>query len=376
MAKKIQPKHRSPNGEMAREISGEYEARDYLSAVEAAQILSVSVRDLHRIARSGRLPVQVSPSGQMRFRLTDLLDARKKIPLRRTAKAAGQSLLAGGSWSHGDLQVLCRDARDLSILQSESIHIALTSPPYFNIKLYAEKPTRGDLGNIHNIEDWFSEIGKVWSECLRVLQPGRRLFINIMNLPVREQHGYRTLNLVGKTVDLCERLGFIFKRDVIWHKTNGVRAHFGTYPDPGGILINCMHEYILEFEKPAPRGLKKYAHVTREQREASKLDKGFWLLLKNTDVWRMNPVGSGDQRPHAAPFPIELPYRLIKAFSFVGETVLDPFVGSGTTLVACQRLYRKGIGVEINPDLASIAVESVQAETARGGELLFAEKEH
>ena len=198
-------------------------------------------------------------------------------------------------------------------------------------------------------------IGEVWREVLRVLQPGRKFFLNIMNLPVRGKGTFRMLNLTGHTIDLCERIGFIFKRDIIWHKTNGVKAHFGTYPMPGGILINHMHEFILEFQKPAPTNYRKYTHVSQQQREASKLDREFWLSLKNSDVWLMKPERSGDGRKHVAPFPLELPHRLVKAFSFQGETVLDPFAGSGTTLVAAAQLGRNGVGYEIHDDYAELA---------------------
>jgi hypothetical protein len=130
----------------------------------------------------------------------------------------------------------------------------------------------------------------------RVLQPGRKLFINIMNLPVRLEDGsFRTLNLMGRTVQLCEDIGFIFKRDIIWQKDQRVRAPFGTYPYPGGILLNNMHEFILEMEKPSTRTerARKYAHVSPEDRERSRLDKEFWLSIKNSDVWLMAPQGSG-----------------------------------------------------------------------------------
>ena len=174
-------------------------------------------------------------------------------------------------------------------LKDNSIHLMITSPPYFNAKMYTKTPVRGDLGNIHDLDQWFEQIGRVWKEVFRVLQPGRKAFINIMNLPVRNEKGFKTLNLTGKTIDLMERIGFIFKRDIVWHKTNGVKAHFGTYPYPGGILINNMHEFILEFNKPEKRGSNKYAHLTKQQKEDSKLDKEFWLSVKNTDVWKMKP---------------------------------------------------------------------------------------
>jgi DNA modification methylase len=221
------------------------------------------------------------------------------------------------------------------------------------------------------MENWLAEIGKVWREVFRVLQPGRKFFLNIMNLPVREENSFRTLNLVGKSVDLCESAGFIFKRDIIWHKTNGVRAHFGTYPYPGGILLNNMHESILEFQKPDDKKFSKYGHLTDDIKERSKLDKDFWLSLKNTDVWVMNPEKSGDGRKHIAPFPLELPRRFIKAYTFIGETVLDPFCGSGTTLLAAANLERNGVGYEINPDF----IPTVQERFAEAKNSLFGSAE-
>ena len=190
--------------------------------------------------------------------------------------------------------------------------------------------------------------------------PGRKAFINIMNLPVRTKNGFRTLNLAGRTIDSMEQIGFVFKRDIIWHKTNGVRAHFGTYPYPGGILINNMHEFILEFNKPEKKGVNKYGHLTKEQKESSKLDKTFWLSIKNTDVWKMKPQNSGDNRSHVAPFPYELPYRIIKAFTYVSETVLDPFSGSGTTAKSCADLKRNSVGYEIAPEIARGAIEDLK----------------
>ncbi|MGC8842767.1 MAG: DNA-methyltransferase, partial [bacterium] len=130
---------------------------------------------------------------------------------------------------------------------------------------------------------------------------------------------------------------------------------------PGGILINNTHEFILEFEKPERKGFNKYGHLTNEQKEQSKLDKAFWIKIKKSDVWLMKPVQSGDKRTHIAPFPYELPYRLIKAYSFIGETILDPFLGSGTTLLAAIDLGRNGIGYELYPEIASEAVERLRS---------------
>ena len=253
---------------------------------------------------------------------------------------------------------ICGSSDNLPEIEDSSVHLAITSPPYFNAKTYSDS-LEGDLGNIDCLDTWLEEIQKVWQETYRVLDHGRKFFINIMNLPVKTDKTFRTLNLVGKTIDLCEDVGFVFKREIIWHKTNGVKAHFGSYPYPGGILINNMHESILEFQKPDEPGYKKYKHISDKIKAESKLDKDFWLTIKNTDVWLMKPEKSGSGREHIAPFPKELPSRLIKAFSYIGETVFDPFAGSGTTSIASADLKRNSIVAEINKDFVDIAVDRI-----------------
>lgn len=333
-----------------------YKERKYLSAIEVAKYLGITVKQVHRLLKSGRLKGFISASGQYRFDLEDVRKAEEHIKRKEdTSVVASETINTNGTIQ----KVYVKDARDMGEVKDNSVHLMITSPPYFNAKLYSN--IEGDLGNIHDLDEWFNEIGKVWKEVFRVLQPGRKAFINIMNLPIRTKHGFKSLNIVGKTIELCENVGFIFRREIIWHKTNSVRAHFGTYPYPGNILINYTHEFILEFEKPAPKNYEKYKHLTKEQKEASKLEKDFWIEIKKSDVWLMKPEGSGDNRDHPAPFPYELPYRLIKAYSFVGETVLDPFLGSGTTLVVARDLKRNGVGYEINPEFAKEAIRKIKS---------------
>lgn len=350
----------------------DYRDRSYLSAGEAARYLGMDVKTLHSKARAGEIPFEKAASGQYRFSLEELErvlpredsapDEKNQdsgIPVKKvnllSLNGTGQKIIIG-------------DSRNMEEIPDESVHLMITSPPYFNAKMYSEQ-AGGDLGNIHDLDEWFNEIGRTWREVFRVLQPGRKAFINIMNLPVRTGKTFRTLNLAGKTIDLMEDIGFIFKRDIVWHKTNGVRAHFGTYPYPGGILINNMHEFILEFNKPDRKNYKKYGHLTKEQKEKSKLDREFWLSLKNSDVWLMKPEKSGDRREHVAPFPYELPERIIRAFSFIGEMVLDPFGGSMITLQAASDLERNGIAYEINPEIVKRAMERLMmkdSETSSG----------
>ena len=343
--------------------SSDYRGREYLSVAEVAALTGLAAGEIHRRVKAGEMPAFRAASGQYRFRLREI---------RQCAPAPAESAAPAASESESVVRVgetvqriIAADSRDLRAVADDSVHLALTSPPYFNAKMYSDARP-GDLGNIHDLDEWLEKIGEAWAEVFRVLSPGRKFFLNIMNLPVRENGSFRALNLVGKSADLCERAGFVFKRDIVWHKTNGVRAHFGTFPNPGGILLNNMHESVLEFEKPAPRGFRKYAHVSAAQREASRLDKQFWLSLKNTDVWLMKPEKSGS-REHAAPFPPELPERLIRAYSFAGETVLDPFVGGGAALAAAARWGRNGIGFDINPAFCEMAARRVKAA---GGELL------
>lgn len=339
----------------------DYKERTYLSAIEASKYLNISVDALHTLVEEKVIKAKIATSGQKRFNLNDLVQYEKQTeqnPKKEIYRATKKKSITINGTSQ---RIIIENAMKMKELSEESVHLVVTSPPYFNTKMYSRKPIENDLGDIHDIDDWLKKIGEVWKESYRVLQPGRKAFINIMNLPVRTDKGsFRTLNLVGKTIDLCESIGFIFKRDIIWQKTNGVRAHFGTYPYPGGILLNNMHEFILEFEKPNRKAIEKYSHLTKQQKEQSKLDKEFWLLLKNSDVWMMKPQGSGDNRNHVAPFPYELPYRLIKAYSYVSETILDPFAGSGTTLLAAADLRRNGIGYEINTEIASEATKALE----------------
>lgn len=237
--------------------SKDYKERTYLSAIEAAKFLGISVEMLHKLAHNQIIKTQISSSGQMRFNLKELKIYDTNVNKSTKSKIENDGIVVpSGKINVIELngttqKIYIENAMLMKDVDDNSVHLMITSPPYFNTKMYSKEPIENDLGNIHNIDEWFEKISLVWKEVYRVLQPGRKAFINIMNLPVRlESGGYRTLNLVGKTIDVCEKIGFIFKRDIIWQKTNAVRAHFGTYPYPGGILINNMHEFILEFDKP------------------------------------------------------------------------------------------------------------------------------
>ena len=339
----------------------DYATRGYLSVGEVAAYLGVAVKDVHGLVNRKSLKSYKSTSGQYRFMFSEVKKIKIDNGIKRNTKVKQETVL---HIRETEQILYFGDSRNMNSLADNSAHLAITSPPYFNAKMYSQD-NKNDLGNIHDLDKWFYEIGKVWQEVFRVLQGGRKFFLNIMNLPVKDKNSFRTLNLVGKSIDLCENIGFVFKRDIIWHKTNGVRAHFGTYPYPGGILLNNMHEFILEFNKPAKTGAKKYAHVTAQDKEESKINKEFWLSLKNSDVWTIKPEKSGGNRIHVAPFPLELPMRLIKAYSFVGETILDPFCGSGTTMLAAALEKRNGVGYELNENFLQDAIDKLELEKGK-----------
>ena len=342
----------------------DYKERSYLSTTEVASYLGIKVRRVQDLIQNGMLPAIQNAGGQYRVNIKDVKTIERQYKI--VTKKINEKKIEINR-NNTVQKIFFGNSQEMNDLNDNSIHLAVTSPPYFDAKMYSGKALENDLGDIHDMDEWFCKIGKVWKEVFRVLQPGRKFFLNIMNLPIRYNNTFRTLNLVGKSVDLCENLGFIFKRDIVWHKTNGVRAHFGTYPYPGGILLNNMHESILEFQKPDDKKNNKYAHLTNEIKEKSKIDKNFWLSLKNSDVWLMNPEKSGDGREHIAPFPYELPYRLIKAYTFIGEIILDPFCGSGTSLLAAKDLGRNGIGYEINSDFTKTIKNRLEQETLFNG---------
>lgn len=158
----------------------DYKNRSYLSAIESAKFLGIRVKDLHNLVKKGVISTQISASGQMRFHLSELTNAEQKLNLIINKKA--QNISNSNVFEvNGTVQrILVKNSVRMDELESESIHLMITSPPYFNTKMYSKEPIEGDLGNIHDIDKWFEKISEVWKEVFRVLQPGRKAFINIV----------------------------------------------------------------------------------------------------------------------------------------------------------------------------------------------------
>lgn len=253
------------------------------------------------------------------------------------------------------------DARDLSFLDNESVHLIVTSPPYWNLKRYNENPDQ--MGHIQDYETFLGELEKVWHHVFRVLVPGGRLVCVVGDVCVARRDFGRHLvfPLHADICVMCRRIGFDNLNPIVWHKIanasyevpNGSKF-LGKPYEPNAIIKNDM-EFILMQRKPGG-----YRKPTDSQRQASRITKdefNRWFQ----QIWN---IPGASTRQHPAPFPLELATRLVRMFSFAGDTVLDPFCGSGTTMIAAFRTGRSSIGVEIDPEYCRMAARYLKAENA------------
>lgn len=251
-------------------------------------------------------------------------------------------------------KVFFGDSRSLSMIPDKSVQLIITSPPYWQLKDYG---TEGQIGFNDSYEEYINNLNLVWQECFRVLSDGCRLCINIGDQFARSVYygRYKVIPIRTEIIRFCEALGMDYLGAIIWQKTttmntSGGGAIMGSFPYPRNGILKIDYEFILLFKK-----LGNAPKSTKIQKEASAMTKAEWSQYFSSH-WDFNGVR---QLGHIAMFPEELPRRLIKMFSFVGETVLDPFAGSGTTLLAAKHLGRNSIGYEINKEFASIIKEKL-----------------
>ncbi len=247
------------------------------------------------------------------------------------------------------------DSRRMPEVADESVGLIVTSPPYWHLKDYG---VPDQLGYGQDLHTYLRGLYQVWQEAHRVLLPGRRLCVNIGDQFARAViYGrYKVIPLHAEIIAQAEQIGFDYMGAIIWQKrttmnTTGGATVMGSFPYPPNGIVEIDYEYILIFKKPG-----KTVKVPREVKEASRLTKEEWKTFFSGH-W---VFGGARQVAHEAVFPPELPRRLIKMFSFKGETVLDPFAGSGTTLEQALTLERPAIGYEINPRFVALTQERLQ----------------
>lgn len=254
-------------------------------------------------------------------------------------------------------KIIIGDSRWMPEIKDKEVDLIITSPPYWQIKDYGKEE---QIGYGQSLHEYLRDLYYVWQECYRVLREGGRFCLNIGDLFARAiiYGRYKVIPLHAELIAQCERIGFDFMGSIIWQKkttmnTTGGANVMGSFPYPPNGIIEIDYEYIHIFKKPG-----KNKKVPKEVKEASKLTKEEWKEYFSGHWY----FGGAKQIEHEAMFPEELPRRLIKMFSFVGDIILDPFLGSGTTIKTALELQRSAIGYEINKDFLKTIKEKLRIE--------------
>lgn len=280
----------------------------------------------------------------------------EKLNLRdRRERAAKHDF---GTPEPGSIHLKIGDSRNLDWIPDESVQLVLTSPPYWNLKKYNDHQSQ--LGHISDYENFLDELDKVWQHCLRVLIPGGRLVCVVGDVCVsRKQFGRHLVMPLHADIQVrCRKIGFDNLNPIFWYKISNAKCEsgggrfLGKPYEPNAIIKNDM-EYILLQRKHGG-----YRSPTEEQRlksMISKTDFNKWFQ----QIWQ---IPGASTKEHPAPYPLELADRLIRMFSFTGDTVFDPFCGTGTSLIAAKTASRHAIGCEIDPNYAAIAKKRIEQQ--------------
>ena len=263
------------------------------------------------------------------------------------------------SFQIGDAQIYIKSSQDMSDIKDGSVNLVITSPPYWTLKDYDNDAQIGTGSTSY--EAYIEELNKVWKECIRVLSPDGKLCINIMPFLLTGKAARFDRRETRLVLDDISK--FMFETNemyqfglFIWDKRKIVRfSSFGSYPYPPNIFTTYPYEWITVFSKKGKR-----EPVPKEVKEKSKLTTKEWQDWAINSIWEMQPAKAKSEE-HPAPFPDELPKRLIKLYSFWGDTVLDPFMGTGTTAKMALALGRKAIGYELNADYAPLIKRKLSA---------------
>lgn len=257
-------------------------------------------------------------------------------------------------------QLILGDSRNLSQIGNDSVHLVVCSPPYWNLKKYKDSPAQ--LGNIDDYDAFLRELSQVWAECFRMLVPGGRLVVVVGDVCISRKQGGRhyVMPLHASIIETCRALGFDNLSPIIWHKIananfeiNNGSGILGKPYEPNAVIKNDI-EFILMQRKPG--AYRKPDASTRLLSTISQENHRKWFR----QIWTDLPGAS--TKDHPAPYPVELTNRLIRMFSFVGDTVLDPFVGTGSTIIAAAAAGRNSIGIEVDPTYLEYAYEKISKQ--------------
>jgi site-specific DNA-methyltransferase (adenine-specific) len=266
--------------------------------------------------------------------------------------------------------VILGDSRRMPEIEDRSVHLVVTSPPYANLKVYPNREAQ--LGNIASYEAFLDQLDQVWAECFRVLVPGGRVCCVVGDVCVSRRSGGRhyVLPLAADIVVRARRLGFDNLQGITWLKVANIRLeasrstrYLGKPNLPNGVIKNDT-EHILMLRKPGG-----YRSPTHEMEERSRIitdDYVRWF----SPVW--SDVHGASTRNHPAPYPTEIPRRLIRMFSFAGDTVLDPFTGTGTTQIAAIEAGRGSWGYEVEPAYVELIERRLQSSALTASVQLMA----
>ena len=274
------------------------------------------------------------------------------LTMTREDKAKREEDMINKYWNHPSLEItnhkiVIGDSRNMKSVTDNSVHLIITSPPYFNAKEYSQ---------YDSLNKYLEDVGKTFKECYRVLQPGRKFCLNISDLPEKGESGVRWVPLGSELLDVCRKIGFELVDRIFWFKTPLKGFQYGSLPLPPSPLICDSVEYIYILRKP---GKSDYSRIPKEWKEASRLRREEYVEFTK-QIWSMRRVTLKENiNGHIAPYPDELPHRCIKLYSFVGETVLDPFGGRGTTTKMAMHNKRNSILYEIKEEYLEFIKENI-----------------
>lgn len=312
----------------------------------------MQISSLIRSSLGDYIPKQLLPLGDLQKRLPEIASSPDEMRLIHDAVSQVPS--------HHILRL--GDAREVDSLGSESIHLVVTSPPYWTLKRYRD--SEGQLGHVDDYDEFLDQLDRVWHSCYEALVPGGRLVcvVGDVCLSRRKNNGrHEVVPLHSSIQERCRVLGYANLAPIIWHKIANASyevdnggGFLGKPYEPNAVIKNDI-EYILMLRKPG--GYRKPTPTERLLSVISVSDYRTWFR----QIW--SDIAGASTKNHPAPYPLQLAERLVRMFSFVGDVVLDPFMGSGTTSIAAANYGRNSIGIEVDEEYFEYASMRISRET-------------